>query len=269
MKRHQGMAVLSVALASFALAVPAWGGAQTTCTYQGGIVRVRLLDDGSSSVIARTGAAITENGDLCGAATILNTNEINVRDMSNGGSTSFLIDLSGGDFSNGVNDISFQINLRTGTRDVFGVAGSDNTDFMTFGRDGANLQNDATAEVEFLSTPDLGIAAGRRGGDRICAKGDNGTGASSNVVWGIVASYGADVVCGGDSFDLISGGPGPDRIAGGAGPDNVRGNGGADRLAGQRAPDSLYGGAGDDELHGGGGRDLCRGGPGDDVENGC
>jgi Ca2+-binding RTX toxin-like protein len=251
-----------------ALTVPAAAAGEASCTHENNKAKVRLEDD-SSAAVSLAALVITMNGEPCGSATLLNTDEINVKDTSNGGSAAILIDLSGGQFSNGMTEIPFKINLRTGTRDVFGVSGSNGDDFIMLGSDGANLQDDPSAEIEFISSPDLGLVAGRDGADQICARGAHDTGETSNLVWGILGGSGADKLCGGNVLDVISGQGGGDRISGGRGPDVLRGKRGPDRLAGQGDNDHLYGGSGDDALLGGGGVDSCNGGSGNDQSSSC
>lgn len=240
-----------------------------SCTFDGSKVRVRLFHDDSSAALSVLAGAITMNGDPCELATVINTDEINVRDTSNGGSTGIIIDLSGGHFSSGGAEIPFVINLRTGTRDTFGVIGESGDDFITFGRDGANLQDDGEAEVSFQSSPDAGLVAAQDGADRVCAKGGHGTGDKSPMLWAMSGGQGADKLCGGGGVNFLTGSGGADRLIGDDGPDVLRGRGGSDDLAGKRGNDRLFGGSGDDSLHGGRGIDHCRGGSGSDQLTSC
>jgi Ca2+-binding RTX toxin-like protein len=251
--------------------IPAHAGGDESCTFENNKVKVRLLDDGSSAAVTVALGKITMNGNpkSCGAATVLNTDEINVRDTSNGGSTGFIIDLSGGQFSDGGTEIPFEIDLRTGTRDAFGVFGSVGNDFMTLGQDGANLQEDGEAEVSFQSSPDIGLIAAQDGVDRVCAGGAHGTGGRSFLVWAITGGRGADRLCGGGVTDFLSGSGGSDQIGGGPGGDVLRGKAGNDRLAGKSGNDRLFGNMGDDVLIGGRGIDICRGGEGSDQITSC
>ena len=247
--------------------------ADATCNFESNKVKVRFSDDGDAGEITRVGVAIEFNGGACtgssGIATVLNTDEINVRDNSNGGSTSFFVDLSGGQFEDGSDEIPMKIDLRTGTRDVFGVAGSMSGDFMHFGSEGANLQDDADGEISFESSPDVGLAAGGDGGDKMCAAGGHGTGPEGFFLWGMTGGTGADIMCGSATTDVLSGQSGPDRIKGRSGGDILRGRGGDDRLVGRRGNDQLYGNKGADVLLGGPGIDTCKGGPGPNASQNC
>lgn len=264
------VATCALTLAAVGFCMPhAAAGGEETCNYENNKAKVRLLDDGSSAVVSLTGPAITMNGSPCGLATLANTSEINVKDTSNGGSPGIIIDLSGGQFMDASGHIPFKIDLRTGTQDLFGVAGSTGDDFITLGSDGANLQDDAAGEVTFVSRPDIGIAATRDGEDRVCARGGAGTGETSFMLWGMSGGAGPDKMCGGGVTDIISGSGGDDRISGYLGGDVLRGKKGADRIAGQRGNDRLFSGGGPDALLGGIGIDRCRGGAGTDESSSC
>jgi Ca2+-binding RTX toxin-like protein len=268
-KRRLRILVSAMFLVATISAVPAHAGGDESCTFENNKVKVRLLDDGSSAAVGISAGLITMNGTPCGTATILNTDEINVRDTSNGGSTGLIIDLSEGPFADGGTEIPFKIDLRTGTRDAFGVFGSKGNDFITLGQDGANLQDDGEAEVSFQSSPDIGLITARDGVDRVCARGAHGTGERSFLVWAMNGGRGADRLCGGGVTDFLSGSPGSDRIGGGPGGDVLRGKGGNDRLAGKSGNDQLFGNRGDDVLIGGSGIDDCRGGAGSDEISTC
>jgi Ca2+-binding RTX toxin-like protein len=240
-----------------------------TCTFENNKAKVRLLDDDSSAVLSVVGAAITMNGNPCTGATLVTTTEINVRDTSNGGSTGIIIDLSGGHFSNGGNEIPIVIDLRTGTRDTFAVAGESGNDFFTLGADGANLQQDNEGEISFQSSPDIGFIVPQDGADTVSAKGGEGTGNKSFIVWAMSGGKGPDELKGGGGSDFISGSAGADDLVGDLGNDVLRGRGGNDRLAGKSGNDRLFGNNGNDTLLGGPGIDDCEGGAGDDDLTSC
>jgi Ca2+-binding RTX toxin-like protein len=245
-----------------------------TCTFEDNKAKVRLLDDDSSAVLSVVGVAITMNGNPCPGATTATVDEINVRDTSNAGSTGIIIDLSGGHFADGPDEIPFVIDLRTGTRDTFAVAGSSGDEFVTLGQnnDGdllGNLQQDSEAEISFDGRPDVGLIAPLAGVDRVSAKGGNDTGGKSFIVWAISGGAGADDLSGGGVTDFISGSAGGDELDGDGGGDVLRGRGGNDDLAGRSGNDRLFGNNGDDTLLGGPGIDTCEGGAGDDDLTSC
>jgi Ca2+-binding RTX toxin-like protein len=240
-----------------------------SCIFENNKAKVRLLHDDSSAVLSLLGAAITMNGDPCGGATTATTDEINVRDTSNAGSTGVIIDLSGGQFVDGSDPIPFVIDLRTGTRDTFAVAGTSGDDFFTLGADGANLQQDTEAEISFQSSPDIGFIVPRDGADTASARGGRGTGDKSFIVWAMSGGDGPDELKGGGGSDFISGSAGADDLIGDLGNDVLRGRGGDDHLAGKRGNDRLFGNNGDDTLLGGPGIDDCAGGAGDDDLTSC
>jgi len=71
---------------------------------------------------------------------------------------------------------------------------------------------------------------GRRGNDRISARGGPEFKRALDTKVTVSAGVGRDRVKGAGGRDLLGGGAGPDRISPGAGTDRIRSQGGADRL---------------------------------------
>ena len=271
-------------LAFLLLPTKSTAGGASTCTQSGTEVRVNLMADGSSGVLQRNAAGAIlydEGGDAtpaepCGLATVFTTDKIEIEDTSNDGGTAIVIDVSQGDFSDGTSDIPITVDLGAGYIDAFGVIGSGDRDYWTFGASQSgltrgNLQNNGSAEIRFLSQPDFGFGASHAGNDRVCSLGGNSHGIprKSLIGWVWIGGAGRDSLCGGLSSDRLVGKPGGDNLRGGGGGDVLKGGDDADRLKGGGGSDLLKGSQGPDVLRGGPGQDSCRGGPGADRQSRC
>ena len=254
----------------------AGAGGTAICTFTGGEVLVDLQQNGSSGILSRDALGVIQFNDgatpatqPCGPATTATTNQIKIKDTSNGGSTSIILDIREGHFANGGNEIPIKVDLGAGTIDSFGVIGGADNDFLTFGRSEGNLQKDTNAEITFQSPPDFGFATPQGGRDRACASGGRGTGRNSLFGWVFIGGPDDDRLCGGLATDRLNGNGGDDTVRGGGGLDTVKGKGGNDRLRGNGGPDNLIGNKGADDLNGGPGTDTCNGGPGADQKGRC
>lgn len=273
--RRTGVVLAAAVGLALVQSTPAVAGDNSTCTYSGTIVRVRLLQDGSSGVLQRNAAGAifydseTSTPQPCGLATVFTTDRIVVKDASAGGSTGIVLDVSQGDFAAGPNEIPIKIDLGAGAVDTFAVVGGGGADNWTFGTARGNLQNDAAGEIDFLSQPDYGIAATGGGANRVCASGRRGTGRTSVMPWVMSGGGGDDKLCGGLRDDHLLGRGGIDRVSGKGGQDRARGGGGIDLVRGNAGNDVLGGGKAADDLRGGRGFDACKGGAGRDREASC
>lgn len=287
MKKHWSLkpatsAVLAGALLGCAFvvnaALPVAAGGPSTCSFSGGEVRVELEQDDSSGTLTldNLGVAILYNDDgppaaaePCETATVSNTNKIVVEDVSDGGSSGIILDLLNGPFADGGAEIPIEIDLGSGPLDTFAVLGSTGADFWTFGSEGANLQQDSAAEIEFVRQPDLGLGSLRGGNDRACANGGRGTEITSQLTWLFSGGADDDRLCGGFVTDQLLGETGSDVLRGNGGIDTLKGGKDGDRLFGNASNDVLYGNEGSDELNGGPGSDVCKGGAGNDQKTHC
>lgn len=265
----------ALALALLPLA-PAGAGGTATCTYTGGEVNVDLQNNGSSGILSRDNLGVIQFSDgntpaaqPCGVATTATTNQINIEDTSNGGSTSIILDIRNGHFANGGNEIPIKVDLGAGSIDSFGVVGGGDNDRWTFGRTKGNLQDDTDGEIEFETLPDFGFGTPQGGSDKVCASGGRGTGNSSLIGWVFLGGANNDNLCGSLVTDRLNGNGGDDTVRGMGGSDTVKGKGGNDRLRGNGGPDTLTGNKGADDLNGGPGTDTCNGGPGADQKGRC
>lgn len=135
------------------------------------------------------------------------------------------------------------------------VVGTDGSDSLLVGRDGANLIVWANgAKLGAFSAAVTGLVVDARSGNDLILLAPN--------VDTDAAIYG------GSGNDLISSGSGDDRIFGEDGNDMLLGNAGNDRLDGGDGDDYLFGGSGDDALYGGLGDDWLFGGLGVDTLDG-
>ena len=278
-------ACLLVLAATVATLFPAGSAsANSRCTFSDGVVQVKLdrPRGTADATLKRRG-----NGKIyytdgsgrrqCGGATVSNTKLITVEDVAKRTSTHFRLDISEGHFARGKNEIPIRIDLGPSGYDSFIVYGGRQRDHWTFGRAGANLQRDHTAEIVFANPPDTASAWTRGGVDRVCASGGRGTGRASLVWWIIEGGARDDTLCGGGEEDLLVGADGDDtlrgrgesdHIDGSAGRDHLYGNAGEDFLEGEEGGDELVGGAAEDSFNGGPAFDRCDG-RGDEIERNC
>lgn len=277
-RRARGRLLL-LAATSVAFALPAGtagAGGTSSCTFTGGEVKVTLQQDDSSGILSRNALGVIEYSDgttpdpePCGTATVVTTDRITIEDTSNGGSTGIILDIRGGHFADGGNEIPIIVDLGAGNLDSFGVIGGTGNDRWTFGTTKGNLQNDDQGEIEFESLPDFGFGTPRGGNDNLCASGGEGTGNTSVIGWVFLGGEDDDRLCGSLVTDRLVGGGGNDLVRGKGGGDVIKGKAGNDRLRGNRGNDRLAGGAGGDNLKGGAGIDTCRGGSGGDHKRRC
>lgn len=232
-------------------------------------MHVTLEQNGSDGLLRVAAGVITFNASNCGSATVLNTDSILIEDTTENGSTGITLDLSGGPFADGGDEIPITVDLGSGPFDAFLVLGTSGNDNWTFGLRDGNLQNDDDAEIGFKAFPDIGIALPDAGADRVCAHGGSGTGTPSLIRWTANGGEGADRLCGGNSGDTFVGGDQGDTMRGFGGGDTLRGKAGHDEIFGNKSSDLLKGGKGGDALDGGPSSDVCKGGPGADTKTNC
>ena len=266
--RFRTAALIALALSSVPFS-SARAGEDASCTFSGGEVHVTLENNGSDGTLSVAAGVITFDGSNCDSATVLNTDSILIEDTTENGSTGITLDLSGGPFADGGDEIPMTIDLGGGSIDSFLVLGTTGTDNWTFGLLKGNLQNDDAAEIEFEAFPDLAIALPVGGADRVCAHGGSGTGTPSLLRWTVNGGSGADRLCGGNGVDALTGADQGDTIRGFGSGDTLRGKAGPDEIFGNKSSDLLKGGTGGDALDGGPSFDTCKGGPGPDSKTNC
>jgi Ca2+-binding RTX toxin-like protein len=251
-----GLALLAAPSASAAI----------SCTFDAAQARVTVTLSASLDTVylSRAGNAIQWSiGGVpaqCGAATVKNTNRIDVT-ATGGGQQRLELDLGGGPFApgktkeaKGVSEIEIFVDLGAST-DVVNVFGTPGPDVFRMGTGGMNLNADADLDIVAASVESW-QARGVAGNDVISAAGGAGTGGelrSSVVVYG---GSGSDVLTGGAAGDDLNGETGADRIVGRAGQDG---------LSGGPGPDVLVGGDGADYIYPEGGKDMILAGPGADY----
>ncbi len=281
-----GAALLALGLTCL-LAPPAL--AQATCTYVPGTKTVEVaLVAGEAATISRSGDAIALDGAPCGAATVDNTDTIEV--TGSGGEDDLTIDLAGGAFAPGAtpeggggeDEIEFAVDLPGGG--VVRVAGGAGADTLALGTLGANLNADeAAGDADVvLAGPASWEILGRQGADVLRVAGGSGTGAALAGVT-VRAGTGDDLVVAGGGGATLDGQGGTDTVSY-AGAEGVRADlaagtarpegaakddlAGLEHLVGSPGPDVLRGDDGDNRIEGGKGRDVLDGGKGDDVLKG-
>jgi Ca2+-binding RTX toxin-like protein len=270
------------------------------CSYDGVSSVSVTLGPNDATTLAVAGGAIELDGSACGAATVDNTDTIDV--VGSGSGNSFTIDLSGGSFTHSTGgDIAFMVDLgRAGSLHVHAGPGND---AVTLGEVGINLNaREASPDADVsISHVRLLTASGESGADRLSAGGGAGTGGAVRGVTlnggrgddTLLEGAGGDTMRGGagtDTVDLsrtsgadadleagtvtvhgstttgisnveaVAGSPGEDAITGDDGPNDLMGAQGDDEVFGLHQQDELRGGRGDDVL-GGRGRDRLDGGP--------
>ncbi len=252
-----------------------------TCGFDAGTATVTVqVGDGESSLLARSGDAITLDGSPCDTATVSNTDAIVVN--ATGTPASISIDLGGGDFAPGLSaesdggssEIEFTINLPAGTP-TLGVIGGEGDDTVVVEAGGINLNAaEPVEDADVLINGQAAIVLEGNGGSDLLSGGE-----------------GDDRIGGGPGNDVLEGGPGTDTVlfgpvdagvqvdlrdgtAQGEGDDsllgfeNVMGTKHADTLQGDQGSNKLAGGAGRDVLFADDGADVLRGGPGNDELTG-
>jgi Ca2+-binding RTX toxin-like protein len=268
------------------------------------VATVTITTSGQSErVSVASGGGISVSGSICGGATVTNTDRVDIRDRSSG-STTAVIDLSGGPFVPGSNgdEIRFDVDLGTGTSDSVVLQGGPGSDTFTLGSEGANLNVGPEAAPDVVV---VGVEAwtlsGEDGNDVVSAIGGSGTGAAFGQRTTLQGGNGEDVLVGGDGLDTFDGGAAVDtvnysaraanlsvtvgdglandgqigetdnvtgtveRVIGGSGDDAMSGDDSSERLDGGAGNDTLNGENGDDEIRGGSGNDVLNGGGGDDM----
>jgi Ca2+-binding RTX toxin-like protein len=250
------------------------------------VVTVTLGFDATHS-ISVSGSSIVVDGATCGAATVTNTDRIDVDDVSIGGSGVAVIDLAGGSFQPGATDepgssdeIEFVVDLGDGPADRLEVRGSPAGEWVVVGTLGANLNlgEPDGVDVDLTASGVEGwLLDGRSGNDRLSAWGGGATGAPVSVPVTVLGGSGADRLTGGAAGDYFDGGDGfdtldesartvPLTITVGNNLANDGASGEGDNVAG--TVEAVLGGVASDVISGDDGADLLRGGDGNDVLNG-
>jgi Ca2+-binding RTX toxin-like protein len=265
------------------------------CTYDGTTKKVTItLDNGDVARVAVQGAAITVGGSPCDAATVSNTDTIDV--TSAGTAAALEIDLSGGAFAPGAtaetdaadSEVEWLVSLLAGS--TLRVVGASDRDNVVAGANGINLNaGETTGDVDVVITgaPTI-VLDGQAGDDRLSNAGGAGTGDAGPIVT-LNGADGSDVLVPGAAGTTVDGGDGPDTVdysgvvagvtvdlaqgkAERAGAndtltaiENASGGGGNDTLIGDNDPNVLMGGGGDDAIDGGPGDDTMDGQAGSDT----
>src|SRR5436190_458834 len=216
--------LISLAVLATAAAAPGAAQAATTCSYNSfnHLATVTTFASGDVASVARSGSAIQVNGVACGAATVTNTDLIEVSDASGGDST-LALDLSGGPLAPGFTaqfgDPSPTIKITydgNDGNDTFEVFGSSQDDTIHLGASHVNLdvaadQNHADADVD-LSEVETADINGGGGSDVIDATAHLDTGAAFSGMLYLEGALGDDT---------LTSGSGPGEISGGAGVNTV------------------------------------------------
>lgn len=236
---------------------PGAASAAVTCHQDGSLdVWVTLTAANDRAEVERLpGGGIAVNGVACDGATVTNTNEIKVADISGAG-TKVLLDAEYGSFAPGVpvdegfgSEIDISVDLGAGDDDTLTVFGEISGANIVLGYLEGNMnsalnmnraieQNAEDTDVFFIGAEHVAIA-GDAAADKLSGHGGFGTG----------APYPGDLT-------LIGGG-GNDELRSGDHPWGVTMSGGG-------GDDLLVAGTGGDYMHGGPGNDTITGGPGDD-----
>ncbi|HEV2951114.1 MAG TPA: calcium-binding protein, partial [Actinomycetota bacterium] len=247
-------------VAAMLLLSPIPARAAATCASVGVAVNITLASN-DTVTISRTeagtfsvlGTGLTATS--CGGATVLNRDTVNI--TGTGGNESVTIDLSGGAFEPGVVDepgtsdeIEFAVDLGAGSGDSLTISGSPQSDLMTMGGSGVNL-NDA----DDIDLTTIGIKArtlsGLGGDDVLSAAGANSTGSALVSSVTINGGNDSDSIIGGDGADTLNGDADADVIVGGMGSDTESGgidNDLFDEGAVANGSDSFAGGTGADRV---------------------
>lgn len=284
-------AAAALPLIVLSLAAPS-ASATATCTFDAGTATVQVtLAGGAAATISRAGDEIAVDGAPCGAASVTNTDTVEVTGSGVGQPDDLTIDLAGGAFAPGKSaeadggdpEIEFAVDLPGGG--VLRLAGSAEADAITLGARGANLNaTEAVGDVDVtLSGPAEWALAGRQGPDVLKLSGGDGT---RGAVEGQTAlgGTGDDRILAGAGGATLGGGGGTDTVSYAASPVAVRADlatgsarragmaadalTGFEQLVGSPKADVLTGDAGANRIEGGRGRDRLVGGKGDDVLKG-
>jgi Ca2+-binding RTX toxin-like protein len=241
---------LVLAAAAFQMAViqasPA--AAAITCGFSGAQVQISLTTGGSVGTVSVVGGAIQLNGVACGAATVNNTDTINVDGAT--GYQRLIISEAGGMFAPGKSDepgssdeIEFTVTLGD-DNDGLWVVGTSGHDHIVLGAAGVNLNadetdgldNDVVADV--IANAEECQVSGSAGNDGISAAGGFHTGAGTTCT---------TTLFGGDGDDTLTGGLGTTYLFGDLGNDTMRAKGTASTsFRGGWGSDNQIGGAGND-----------------------
>ena len=117
-----GLTTFAAVAAAFVLG-PATAGAVTSCSFAAGTATVNLATTNDAATLGRAGNAIQVNGVACGAATVNNTDLINVVGTIDSGQR-VAVDLAGGGLAPGataeagpgaVSEIEIAVDLRAGS----------------------------------------------------------------------------------------------------------------------------------------------------------
>ena len=201
----------SILLLMLFLAPPA--SAVTGCVFASGTVTVTLNSPATAligvNVVAGDDQIVFDNDNTlagagqCGAATVANTNLIDVNGSSGG--EAFFIDFSEGPF--GANN-DFNIDLLTGS-DSLTVVGSGGADTISFA---------SATSITLGGGTDITLGSGSVEAFTVNAGVGNDTVSGGSFVTAITinGNAGDDILTGGNGVDTINGGAGNDTISGGA-----------------------------------------------------
>ena len=211
----------------------------------------------------------------CAAATVNNTNLVDIEDFADASSSTLhIIDLrrffapGTPEESAGLSEIEFTADGGSGDNNMLQIWGGGRKDRIVLGEEGINLNRDRDDDVKINNYAEVFVLGkGRR--DVLSAGGGFGTGGPFLQAVTMYGNGGADLITGSPQGDHILGSKGPDEVNASAGPDIVLGDAGEDLLRGGPGGDELDGLGNDDRLRGQGGNDDLEGGPGvDDCRGG-
>jgi Ca2+-binding RTX toxin-like protein len=181
----------------------------------------------------------------CGAATLWNTNTVNVFGV-NGSSETFQISdapsFAPGQSPEGVgtSEIEFNVFLGVGAgTDQVWVGGNDAAnDTLSAGDLGASFNADDDRDILLSSVERIGFN-GRGGNDVLTGQGGHGAGDSTAVAMTVYGGSGNDDINGGSGNDNLQGHDGNDDIAGANGNDTIEGGSGVDDMSGKKGNDVI------------------------------
>ena len=247
----------------------------TSCTFDSSTATVTAtIGSGQSPTLERSGDAITFDGSACGAATVTNTDTVNVSAPDHVTTEGLTVSIASGPFAPGRTseiDGTDEIEIAASLEGVepLTVIGSGGPDSITIRADGADLipsSNPQEFEVTFPTTTATKTLFGGAGNDILWMEG-----AYTSVV---DAGDGDDTITPGNyAASSYDGGPGTDTIrydASGAITVHATasGSGTADRTGGRidsfTSLEHIVGGVGNDTFYGSNGNDWFDGGPGND-----
>lgn len=229
--------MVGLALAAGAAARPA-GASVTGCATNTVTITLDEILTPSTTIKHGAGTTLLVDGAPCGNVSHLRTVHVN----GTGHYLGTLIDLSSGQFFDGVGDMHFTVSFPDAS-DELDVNGGAWADHINLGSNGINL------DVATNSTVDVGLSgtmtvrlSGNAGNDILSGAGGGGTGGITARPMIVEGGTGTDVLVGGNALDAINANDGADAMYGLAGNDILYGvpDGVNDTIAGGAGRDALW-----------------------------